>query len=97
MTHSASATSIQIEAYFFIKNAIKFSFFTDFGKFLGLFYEILLIEPHEIYGMIFALKNWRLIRQLQSTTHRRYPMQWTDPSFKDLRFGFEITMYIANR
>ncbi|HAV75308.1 MAG: pyrroloquinoline quinone precursor peptide PqqA [Limnobacter sp.] len=24
-------------------------------------------------------------------------MQWTTPSFVDMRFGFEITMYIANR
>jgi coenzyme PQQ precursor peptide PqqA len=24
-------------------------------------------------------------------------MQWTAPAFTDLRFGFEITMYIANR
>ncbi|HTH61074.1 MAG TPA: pyrroloquinoline quinone precursor peptide PqqA [Paraburkholderia sp.] len=24
-------------------------------------------------------------------------MQWTSPQFTDLRFGFEITMYIANR
>ncbi|WP_224041753.1 pyrroloquinoline quinone precursor peptide PqqA [Paraburkholderia unamae] len=24
-------------------------------------------------------------------------MQWTTPSCTDLRFGFEITMYIANR
>ncbi|MFG6447041.1 pyrroloquinoline quinone precursor peptide PqqA [Roseateles sp. BYS180W] len=24
-------------------------------------------------------------------------MAWTTPSFIDLRFGFEITMYIANR
>jgi len=24
-------------------------------------------------------------------------MQWTTPAFTDLRFGFEITMYIANR
>jgi len=24
-------------------------------------------------------------------------MQWTAPQFTDLRFGFEITMYIANR
>jgi coenzyme PQQ precursor peptide PqqA len=24
-------------------------------------------------------------------------MQWTAPTFTDLRFGFEITMYIANR
>jgi coenzyme PQQ precursor peptide PqqA len=24
-------------------------------------------------------------------------MKWTTPEFCDLRFGFEITMYIANR
>ncbi|HLU03353.1 MAG TPA: pyrroloquinoline quinone precursor peptide PqqA [Advenella sp.] len=24
-------------------------------------------------------------------------MKWTKPEFCDLRFGFEITMYIANR
>ncbi|HEY3535881.1 MAG: pyrroloquinoline quinone precursor peptide PqqA [Trinickia sp.] len=24
-------------------------------------------------------------------------MQWTTPSYSDMRFGFEITMYIANR
>ncbi|WP_175944300.1 pyrroloquinoline quinone precursor peptide PqqA [Burkholderia pyrrocinia] len=24
-------------------------------------------------------------------------MQWTTPSYTDMRFGFEITMYIANR
>ncbi|MFT3799779.1 MAG: pyrroloquinoline quinone precursor peptide PqqA [Burkholderiaceae bacterium] len=24
-------------------------------------------------------------------------MQWTAPAFTDLRFGFEITLYIANR
>ncbi|MEO5661245.1 MAG: pyrroloquinoline quinone precursor peptide PqqA [Polaromonas sp.] len=24
-------------------------------------------------------------------------MQWTTPTFTDMRFGFEITMYIANR
>jgi len=29
--------------------------------------------------------------------HWRFTMQWTAPSFTDLRFGFEITMYIANR
>jgi coenzyme PQQ precursor peptide PqqA len=30
-------------------------------------------------------------------TTRRPPMQWTRPAFEDLRFGFEITMYIASR
>ncbi|MGF6297396.1 coenzyme PQQ precursor peptide PqqA [Paraburkholderia sp. WC7.3g] len=24
-------------------------------------------------------------------------MQWTTPAYTNLRFGFEITMYIANR
>ncbi|EDM84977.1 MAG: pyrroloquinoline quinone precursor peptide PqqA [Limnobacter sp.] len=24
-------------------------------------------------------------------------MSWTTPQFVDMRFGFEITMYIANR
>ncbi|MFC7518608.1 pyrroloquinoline quinone precursor peptide PqqA [Herbaspirillum sp. GCM10030257] len=24
-------------------------------------------------------------------------MQWSKPDFTDLRFGFEITMYISNR
>ncbi|HAZ60487.1 MAG TPA: pyrroloquinoline quinone precursor peptide PqqA [Gammaproteobacteria bacterium] len=24
-------------------------------------------------------------------------MAWTTPSFADIRFGFEVTMYIANR
>jgi coenzyme PQQ precursor peptide PqqA len=28
---------------------------------------------------------------------RRPSMQWTQPAFEDLRFGFEITMYIASR
>ncbi|KAA1011488.1 pyrroloquinoline quinone precursor peptide PqqA [Paraburkholderia panacisoli] len=24
-------------------------------------------------------------------------MQWTTPAYTDLRFGFEVTMYIDNR
>ncbi|MDF3036329.1 MAG: PqqA family [Paucimonas sp.] len=35
-------------------------------------------------------------RSSQKTTEETV-MQWTKPSFTDLRFGFEITMYIANR
>lgn len=30
-------------------------------------------------------------------TSQETTMQWTTPAFTDLRFGFEITMYIANR
>ena len=26
-----------------------------------------------------------------------YPMQWQTPTAVDFRFGFEITMYVANR
>lgn len=34
----------------------------------------------------------------RSQPHPRRPaMTWTTPQFTDLRFGFEITMYIANR
>jgi coenzyme PQQ precursor peptide PqqA len=28
---------------------------------------------------------------------RRLPMIWTTPAYQDLRFGFEITMYISAR
>jgi coenzyme PQQ precursor peptide PqqA len=28
---------------------------------------------------------------------RRFVMSWQTPSFADIRFGFEVTMYIANR
>jgi len=28
---------------------------------------------------------------------RRFKMTWTTPAAQDMRFGFEITMYIANR
>jgi len=24
-------------------------------------------------------------------------MQWSTPAFEDMRFGFEVTMYIAHR
>jgi pyrroloquinoline quinone biosynthesis protein A len=29
--------------------------------------------------------------------HRRNAMKWETPAASDMRFGFEITMYIANR
>jgi coenzyme PQQ precursor peptide PqqA len=39
---------------------------------------------------------------LSNEKHRTPPiggtiMQWTTPAYTDLRFGFEITMYIATR
>ncbi len=30
-------------------------------------------------------------------THQEIPMQWSHPAFEDMRFGFEITMYVSNR
>jgi coenzyme PQQ precursor peptide PqqA len=30
-------------------------------------------------------------------TNQERDMLWTKPEFEDLRFGFEITMYIATR
>ncbi|CAN0628444.1 pyrroloquinoline quinone biosynthesis protein A [Burkholderia multivorans] len=41
-------------------------------------------------------RSSRAVHKLISQT-RRHTMQWTTPSYTDLRFGFEITMYIANR
>ena len=31
------------------------------------------------------------------TSTRRLPMQWQTPQAADIRFGFEITMYVAAR
>jgi coenzyme PQQ precursor peptide PqqA len=31
------------------------------------------------------------------TNFRRTDMKWEQPAATDMRFGFEITMYIANR
>ena len=32
-----------------------------------------------------------------ATQHKEMTMQWTTPTATDLRFGFEITMYVAAR
>jgi coenzyme PQQ precursor peptide PqqA len=34
---------------------------------------------------------------LRVTHLRRLSMQWTTPTATDLRFGFEITMYVSAR
>jgi len=36
-------------------------------------------------------------RMLTGSTRRRLTMKWETPTAIDLRFGMEITMYIANR
>jgi coenzyme PQQ precursor peptide PqqA len=28
---------------------------------------------------------------------RRYIMKWSTPEYSDIRFGFEVTMYINNK
>lgn len=62
--------------------------------------------PQRGFGTLLAEEEpaARLPRSFDSSgnpsTHqldRRHTMQWTTPSYTDLRFGFEITMYIANR
>jgi coenzyme PQQ precursor peptide PqqA len=34
---------------------------------------------------------------MQYATQKENIMKWTKPQASDMRFGFEITMYIANR
>ncbi|AVO51089.1 pyrroloquinoline quinone precursor peptide PqqA [Melaminivora suipulveris] len=48
--------------------------------------------------------SWRALRCPRgahtfraTSTSKETAMQWETPTFTDLRFGFEITMYIANR
>lgn len=52
---------------------------------LYLFYIVCL--QHRQKGVVF----------IQSNHFRRPTMKWEQPSATDLRFGFEVTMYIANR
>jgi coenzyme PQQ precursor peptide PqqA len=50
-------------------------------------------------GMDFArlTAGRETVRDLRHGTSKGDAMQWTKPAFTDLRFGFEITMYIATR
>jgi pyrroloquinoline quinone biosynthesis protein A len=46
------------------------------------------------------IANFSLTARRAITTHptiKETTMAWTKPEFTDWRFGFEITMYIANR
>jgi coenzyme PQQ precursor peptide PqqA len=50
-------------------------------------------------GIAFAFQGTAAHRvrfSIQSSI-RRHAMQWITPSYAEVRFGFEITMYIANR
>jgi coenzyme PQQ precursor peptide PqqA len=50
-------------------------------------------------GMDLALTREPLRRRgfLSNVLFKETAMQWTTPAYTDLRFGFEITMYIATR
>lgn len=37
------------------------------------------------------------IASARSSSPKEIVMKWTKPQYQDLRFGFEITMYIAAR
>jgi pyrroloquinoline quinone biosynthesis protein A len=43
------------------------------------------------------LRRLEGVSEAPTCSHGGKPMQWTTPSFTDMRFGFEITMYIATR
>jgi pyrroloquinoline quinone biosynthesis protein A len=49
-------------------------------------------------GMDIAISSLTARRAIETTlTIKETTMAWTKPEFIDWRFGFEITMYIANR
>jgi coenzyme PQQ precursor peptide PqqA len=55
--------------------------------------------PVDTFGMDLALTRGPLRRCgfLSNVLFKETAMQWTTPAYTDLRFGFEITMYIATR
>jgi pyrroloquinoline quinone biosynthesis protein A len=62
-------------------------------------------ENHERAIHDFAMlrsRPWTTIRHVPADSlpvhhNRRHDMTWEKPAASDMRFGFEITMYIANR
>jgi coenzyme PQQ precursor peptide PqqA len=48
----------------------------------------ILLNPLGLHAVCFPFER---------TPFRRLNMTWTKPEFIDWRFGFEITLYIANR
>jgi coenzyme PQQ precursor peptide PqqA len=51
----------------------------------------MIISIAEVYPSTYCNTEIIKIKLLETA------MQWSKPEFIDLRFGFEITMYIANR
>jgi coenzyme PQQ precursor peptide PqqA len=56
--------------------------------------------PRDTPGIDLAFDQYDRFVNAVSQSHvvsQETTMQWTTPAYTDLRFGFEITMYIANR
>jgi coenzyme PQQ precursor peptide PqqA len=69
---------------------------------LGMdFYELIFLKNSEtqgalvLVGPLFACMHGRFNPAFP--TSRSYGMAWQTPAFEDIRFGFEVTMYICNR
>ena len=70
-----------------------------FGEFLeGSFHELRTART-AIAGIVRTVfrKALGTIHRNRRHRSRRYTMKWQTPAASDMRFGFEITMYIANR
>jgi coenzyme PQQ precursor peptide PqqA len=60
-------------------------------------YCVLVLVARPLRGVACARESNQGCCQRTRTTLQEITMQWTKPAFSDLRFGFEVTMYIANR
>jgi coenzyme PQQ precursor peptide PqqA len=54
-------------------------------------------ENHEASFMMFRFRPPMPLRTMALHRRRSIVMKWVTPAAIDLRFGMEITMYIANR
>jgi coenzyme PQQ precursor peptide PqqA len=54
-------------------------------------------QRHRRHGACIFEVRLRNGSRSHSNIIKEMNMQWTTPAFTDLRFGFEITMYIATR
>jgi coenzyme PQQ precursor peptide PqqA len=54
-------------------------------------------ENHEASFMMIRFRRTESLRNMAVYRRRSIAMKWETPAAIDLRFGMEITMYIANR
>jgi coenzyme PQQ precursor peptide PqqA len=63
--------------------------------------KVMSVHMHGLFiegtELAFSRLDCETVRDLTRTSPKEMNMQWTTPAFTDLRFGFEITMYIATR